>query len=217
MDDAVRSVLAAYDARREEEFALFQRLKPEEIRARSDQFLMSVGADAGAFLNSLVRHGRLSRILEVGTSFGHSTVYLAEAARAIGGSVVSCDLSAEKQRYARDMLRRAGLEDQVEFKAGDAAEIIAALDGPFDFVLLDARTANYVKFFDLFLPRLAPGAFVAADNIIAPRTPEAEVYRQHVRGTGRFESVLIPIEQGIELSRLVGPATRDGEPGPGGT
>jgi predicted O-methyltransferase YrrM len=87
---------------------------------------------------------------------------------------------------------------------GNALETLKTLSGPIDFVLVDLWKDLYIPCFDLFLPKLAPGAMVLADNMIEPvmARADAEAYRAHVRASGRFDSVLLPVGSGIELSRL---------------
>ncbi len=91
----------------------------------------------------------------------------------------------------------------VEFKLGDARESIAALSGPFDFVLLDLWKDLYIPCFDLFYPKLGSGAMIVADNMLFPEFSRADAaeYRNHVRAKTDVQSVLLPVGSGIELSR----------------
>jgi predicted O-methyltransferase YrrM len=81
---------------------------------------------------------------------------------------------------------------------------LGQLQGPVDFALIDLWKDLYIPCFDLLLPRLAAGAFVVADNMLLPPSVRrhAERYQQHVRSTGRFDSVLLPVGGGLEISRL---------------
>lgn len=206
MDPAVEALLAEYEAREATERQVRRDLTKEEMMAQREDFLISVGRNTGILLNILVKAAQAQTILELGTSFGYSTIWLAEAARATGGKVVSLDKAPKKQQYARAALSRAGLADFVEFKAGDALEILPAMSGPFDFVLVDLWKDLYVPCFDLFYPKLKPGAFIAADNMIMPEywRTDAEAYRAHVRAQANIESILLPIGSGVELSRFTG-------------
>jgi len=115
------------------------------------------------------------------------------------------ELSAAKVGHAREQLRRAGLDSFVEFHVGDALETLRRLPGPFDFVLLDLWKDRYVPCLDLFHPKLSPGAFVAADNMIFPPSPEHQTaYRDAVRAKGDLESMLLPVGSGVELSKKRG-------------
>jgi predicted O-methyltransferase YrrM len=203
MDSVVTALLAEYEARSAAEWKLYGEISRAEAGRRIDEFLLCVGPETGGLLNLLVKAAGCRSILEIGTSYGYSTVWLAEAARHTGGKIVSLDIHRGKQEFAANALARAGLADQVEFRLGDALETIAALPGPFDFVLLDLWKDLYVPCFDLFAGKLAPGAFVVADNILQPESarPSTEAYRRHVRARPHFESVLLPIGTGIEISR----------------
>jgi predicted O-methyltransferase YrrM len=200
----VEAVLAEYHQRAAREWALMKDLSLEETMQRVDEFLISIGPDTGTLLNVLIKGARSQTIVELGTSYGHSTVFLAEAAGACDGHVISIDVSAEKQRYAREHLAEAGLDSLVEFVTGDAREVLAAMPGPFDFVLVDLWKDLYIPCFELVYPKLADGAFVVADNVLFPDFWRAEMtaYRRHVRARPGIESVLLPVGSGIELSRF---------------
>jgi predicted O-methyltransferase YrrM len=131
-------------------------------------------------------------------------VFLAEAAAVTGGRVITIDVSADKQRHAHAKLVAAGLESAVDFCTGDAREIIASLVGPFDFVLIDLWKDLYIPCFDLVFPKLADGAFLAADNILFPEFTRNDMvaYQRHVRAKPGIESILLPVGSGIELSRF---------------
>src|SRR6185503_10003893 len=126
-DTGVQRVLAEYRQRMQAEDALRKVLPRQEWLRRRDEFLLEVGEAAGMMMNLLIREGRLKTILEVGTSYGYSTVWLAEAARGTGGRVITLDLSIEKQQYAQTMLHKAGLDSHVEFRTGDALALIDEL------------------------------------------------------------------------------------------
>jgi len=203
IDAAVSAVLADYEARAEREEVLWDTLGPEEAERRIDEMLLPVGPATGTLLNLLAREAGARRILEVGSSFGYSTVWLAEAARAVHGKVISLELRREKTEYATAQLARAGLADFVEFRVGDALESLAALAGPFDLALIDLWKNLYVPVFELLHPKLAPGALVVADNMIEPASarPHAQAYRHAVQAARDMTSVLLPVGNGIELSR----------------
>jgi predicted O-methyltransferase YrrM len=202
MDASTRQVFAEYAARAAEEARVMQRLTPAETLSRLDEFLLPIGENTGELLSLLVRSARPATILELGTSYGYSTLYLAEAAHAVGGRVITLELAAQKSEHARDAIGRAGLAGYVEFWVGDALEMVPTLSGPFDFVLLDLWNELYVPCLELLKPRLAAGAFVVADNMIYPEQARtaASGYRRRVRELG-LDSVLLPVGSGVEVSR----------------
>ena len=203
MDERVAEVVAEYDKRYREESVLIESLSPDELRDRRDDFLIPVGHEVGRFLHDLATAAKAKLIIEFGTSYGYSALWLALAARATGGRLISLDVAADKQAFARDQLERAGLASYVEFKLGDARETAAALDGPFDLVLIDLWKDLYVPCFDAVRPKLASPAFVIADNMIYPPQShsDAERYRTHI-ASRVTQSVLLPLGNGIEVSRV---------------
>src|SRR3954468_11435058 len=96
-DETVLQVLSGYRKRAADEDVLRGQLSRQEWLARRDEFLLEVGDAVGTLLNIFIREARAKIILEVGTSYGYSTVWMAEAARATGGKVITLDLKAEKQ------------------------------------------------------------------------------------------------------------------------
>src|SRR5262245_51550084 len=123
--------------------------------------------DTGRLLWILIRHAHAQRILEIGTSNAYSTIWLADAARATGGRVTTLEVSPEKVKLARGNLERAGLADRVEIVQGRAAETLARLPGPYDFVFLDADRSSYATYLELAVPRLVTGGLLVADNVVS--------------------------------------------------
>jgi predicted O-methyltransferase YrrM len=203
MDIAVETVLADFEKREVAESRLIAEMSLPEYMHRRDEFLIPIGCDTGILLNTLVKAADARRILELGTCYGYSTIWLAEAARETGGKVITTEIAPGKVKQARDAIVKAGLQDYVDFRVGDARTTLAVLDGGFDFVLLDLWKELYITCFDLLYPKLSSGAFVAADNMIQPERyrTEALLYRAHVRSQPRMTSVLLPIGNGVELSR----------------
>ena len=201
MNSEIEKVLKRLEQRMEQEDQLRHRLSAEEFAARRKSLMLAIGAEAGRFLNILVKSASPRRILEIGTSVGYSTLWLAEAARTVGGRVVTVDNNPDKHAQARNHLTQAGLAGQVDLVTGDAVETIVNLTGTVDFVLLDSERSDYISTFDAIQPKLSPGGLIAADNMTFPPSEYAKAYQEHVRGTPGYESIMVPIGNGIELSR----------------
>ena len=202
MAEALQTVLAEYERRAAAEWPVMAALPPAELGARIDEFLIFIGPDTGRLLHAVARGARAKTIIELGASYGYSTLWLADVARETGGKVHSLELSAQKVEYARSQLRRVGLDGFVEFHVGDALATLRALPGPFDFVLVDLWKDLYVPCLEIFHAKLAPGAFVAADNMIYPPNPkDQEAYRQAIRARADLDTLLLPVGSGIELSK----------------
>jgi predicted O-methyltransferase YrrM len=201
-DPAVQNVLAEYHQRMQSEDAIRKSVSRQEWLRRRDEFLLDVGESVGMLMNLLIRESRAQTILEVGTSYGYSTLWLAEAARATEGKVITLDLNAEKQRHARSMLQKAGLDRYAEFRCGDAIVLIKELTEAVDFVLIDLWKDVYIPCFDAVRGKLSPEALVLADNMIYPpdNKDAAQAYRAHVRKHA-IDTVLLPVGHGIEISR----------------
>lgn len=201
-DPRAAEVFAEYDARHQRELALAREVPGDAWAERRDEFLLPVGAAVGDFLRSLVAERKNATILELGTSYGYSTLFLADAARQCGGRVISMDVDAAKQDYAAGMLERAGLADFVEFRCGDAVELVNQEAGPFDLVLLDIWKNLYLPCFEAFYPRLAEEGMIVSDNMIYPESAREAVraYRKAVAAKGDLQSVLLPLGSGIDLS-----------------
>ena len=160
---------------------------------------LNITPDTGRLLWILVRGPRATRILEVGTSNGYSTIWLADAARETGGRVLTLERSPEKVAEARANLARAGLTDHVEIREGPAAETLAALPGPFDFVFLDADRPSYRAYLELVTPKVVRGGLLVADNVVSHRA-ELEDYLRCLAADPSWFTVTVPIGKGEEVS-----------------
>ncbi len=200
-DPKVEAVYTEYAARAEADGARMASLGAAGFALR-DEFLLPVGEEVGRLLHSLILAHRPRRILELGTSYGYSTLFLADAARAVGAQVITMELADYKQDYAAERLAAAGLSAQVAFRCGDAVAMVEADPGPFDFVLLDIWKELYLPCFEALYPKLSEEGIVAADNMIYPEgaRPSVREYRAAVRAKGDMQQVLLPAGQGIELA-----------------
>ena len=197
------NVLSEFDALLEAENKQLKVLSPEDRRKHRDEMMLAVGLQTGEFLNMLLKTQGGKRILEIGTSVGYSTIWLAEAARVNGGTVTTIEYIPAKQAQAVENIRRAGLEDFVDFQLGDAVNLLDNLPGAWDFVLLDLWKDLYIPCFDRFYKKLAPRAIVVADNITFPPDFRATMkdYQEYVRSKPDLDSIEINIGQGLELTR----------------
>jgi predicted O-methyltransferase YrrM len=152
-----------------------------------------------AELLAVLIHATGSRaILELGTSNGYSTIWLADAAESTGGSVVSVDVDAERTKLAIANLERAGLA--VDLRTEDAGAVLAASgDGAWDFVFLDAERPAYAAYWPDLLRTLRPGGgLLAIDNVLSHADEVAEVTRL-IEAEHAVETALVPIGAGLRL------------------
>jgi predicted O-methyltransferase YrrM len=163
-----------------------------------DRALLAVGPDSGQLINILAKSLKAPNILELGTSYGYSGVWLAEAARATGGRLTTIELQDYKSAHAREMLAKAGLADWVDFKVGDALGVIAELPFALDFVLVDLWKDLYAPSLEAFYPKLNPGAIIVADNMIFPGGENVARYAAAIRAKPKMTSILVPVGSGLE-------------------
>lgn len=161
--------------------------------------MLNLYPDAAQLISVLIRSGKCQRLLEIGTSNGYSTIWLAWAAQATGGRVISIEREPEKQGMADSNLKRAGLRDRVDLMLGDATEIVASLGGRFDFVFFDADRLSAPEQLDLLLPRLEDGALVLADNVHS-HPEEMEPYLEAISSLSTFDHMIIPVGLGLSLA-----------------
>jgi predicted O-methyltransferase YrrM len=153
------------------------------------------------FCHMLCRALRARRVVEVGTSFGVSTLYLADAVRANGGGVViGTEYEPAKAAAARATFKAAGVADMIDLREGDLRETLKTLEGPIDFVLMDIWTEMARPALELVHPHLRPGAIVVADNT-------GDFFRHAYRHFFAFvndprnglKTMTLPFQGGLEL------------------
>lgn len=201
MDQKIEAVLETYHELIREEHSKPRETPPGGRDGGQDRRLRAVGPETGRFINILAKSLEAPTILELGTSFGYSGIWLAEAARASGGKLISMELHAYKTEFAKEMAEKAGLAEHIDFKVGDAVEMIKALPSGVDFILVDLWKDLYIPCLDAFYPKLNPGAIIVADNMFMPGNEDVKRYGEAVRGKSGITSVLLPVGSGIEVSR----------------
>jgi len=164
---------------------------------------LPISAQGGRLLYSLVRSARPQTIVEFGTSYGISTLYLAAAVRDNGaGRVVTTELSSTKVAAARANLAEAGVADLVDVLPGDARQTLATVGAPIGLVLLDGWKDLYLPVLRLLEPRLTPGALVIGDD---SSFTSVQPYLDYVRDPANgYLSVSFPVDDGMEISCRIG-------------
>jgi predicted O-methyltransferase YrrM len=183
---------------------LLEKAEGKSLAERAALFggaFIPVDRDAGRFLYTLVRGSSPGTVVEFGTSFGISTIYMAAAVRDRGGgAVITSEIHEGKAERAREYIREAGLLDFVELRIGDALETLGGLARQTSFVFLDGWKNLYLPVLRLLEPSLLPGALVVADDLNL--FPDAlRPYLDYVRAPANgYVSVAIPIGDAMELS-----------------
>ena len=194
LDDRVRSVLARMEAQDADDHG-----KDIPVSERS----LAVGPDSGRLLFALVAPNAGCEVLEIGSSHGYSTIWLAAAARILGGRVVTLEQEPGKIDVWRRNIADAGLEEWAELVEGDAKETLSELEDGFDVVFLDAWKDDYEQLFGLARTKLDPGGIVVADNVTTSSTVEAYAAARQADPT--LVSVTVPIGHGLEVTTVLQP------------
>ena len=194
LDDRVRAVLARMEA---------EDAADRETDVPFGERSLAVGPDAGRLLFALVAPNAGCEVLEIGGSRGYSTLWLAAAARILGGRVVSLEESPLKIDAWRENIAEAGLEEWAELVEGDAKQTLPELEDGFDVVFLDAWKDDYELLFGIAREKLDSGGVVVADNVTTSSTVQAYAAARQADPT--LVSVTLPIGHGLEVTTVLQP------------
>jgi predicted O-methyltransferase YrrM len=179
-----------------------------------------IGPEAGGVLRLLARLGGARSVFEFGSGSGYSALWFLKGMP--GGEVVLTEHDPDELQMAREFLERAGYADRATFESGDALSVVDRYEGPFDVVLFDHQKERYAAAFASVRGKVAPGGVVVADNVLDPADPEALAaaltgdgpasdghtagiadYLDAVRSAPGFETVVLPVGNGVALSQRV--------------
>ncbi len=164
-----------------------------------------VDRDQGEFMYLLARSINAKNIVEFGTSFGISTIYLAAAVRDNGGgTVIGTEIEPTKHKTATANLAAAGLANYVDIRLGDALETLKTLPDGIDLLLLDGWKDLYPPVLELVRPHLRKGAIVVADNIFTFKKALRPYVEYMQNGQNGFESTTLSLSDGFEFSVYMG-------------
>ena len=152
-------------------------------------------------------------ILEIGTYTGYSALCLAEGL-ATGGKLITIDINEELEDMVRSYFEESPYRNQIDFRVGNAMDIIPTIDTEIDMVFIDADKPNYSNYFDLVLPKMRNGGIIIADNVlwsgkvVQPaelekdlETKALDAFNKQVNADPRVENVLLPIRDGLMVVR----------------
>jgi caffeoyl-CoA O-methyltransferase len=204
--------LEAYVAKHsEQEPELLQKLA-RETHLKVLQPRMLSGAYQGRLLAVLSKLTSPKRILEIGTYTGYSALCLAEGLKA-DGQIDTIDKDEELTDMQRSYFDASGFGKQIFQHLGNAAEIIPAIEGTFDFVFIDADKEQYPLYFDLIVDRVRSGGLIIADNVlwsgkvmesaVDEATQSLQVFNKKVADDKRVETVILPVRDGLTLLRKI--------------
>jgi predicted O-methyltransferase YrrM len=149
----------------------------------------------------LLQIARVWNLLEIGTSNGYSTIWLAATIGPQGGRITSIDRDARKHAMARENLTAANLLGYVDLQLGDATEIAARLAGPFDCVFFDADRVSAPKQLEVLLPKLSLPALLLADNALS-HPDQIAAYLARIKEAEHVSQTIIPVGKGLSVAYL---------------
>ena len=171
-------------------------LANDEVHTERAQRMLNITRDTGEFLAVLVRATRARHVLEIGTSNGYSTLWLAEAARDIGGTVTTVEHSETKTRMAAETFNRSGLGTHIHLLQDDAALVLERSGaGAFDLVFLDSERSEYPGWWPHLRRVLRPGGLLVVDNATS-HSEQMAPFIQLVNGDQAFTTCLATVGKG---------------------
>jgi predicted O-methyltransferase YrrM len=180
---------------------LRRRISSAEEARRLKHIYVPTSRKQGTFLYLTARSVGARRIIEFGTSFAVSTIYLAAAVRDNGGGcVIGSELEPTKAAKARENIAEASLGDLVEIREGDAQETLGNPGGTVDMVFLDGHKDLYLSILKMLTPHLRKGAVVVADNIYTYRRGIAPYVGYVSDSRNGFKSVVLHLKDGTAYS-----------------
>jgi caffeoyl-CoA O-methyltransferase len=161
---------------------------------------MNIPESDGRLLYDLILENGSVRALEIGTSTGHSGIWMAWALSKTGGKLVTVELNRSRRERALENFEEAGLSEHIRSLLGNAHEIVPALEGPFDFVFCDADKDWYVNYLKAVLPKLTDGGCFAAHNVTRRGRGWVAEYLEFVNGIPELETTIDERGAGMAIS-----------------
>ena len=196
----------------QEEPLILQELSKETWQKVLNPRMLS-GAFQGRILAMIAKLIQPKNILEIGTYTGYSALCLAEGL-AKNGTLYTIDKNEELESLQRKYFEKSGYKDQIQPYIGNALEIIPQLDTTFDLVFIDADKVNYINYFHLIIDKMKSGSVILSDNVLwsgkvveklNPKDKDTEIlleYNKLLNNDDRIETVLLPIRDGLTISRV---------------
>ena len=165
----------------------------------------------GRVLSMLSRMIKPSKILEIGTFTGYSAICMAEGLTK-EGKLITIDINEELEERVRGYFEEAGLETIIDYRIGNALDIILELDDKFELVFIDADKINYSRYFNLIIDKILPGSYIIIDNVLwsgkvidenvsDKDTVAIREFNDMVEKESRVDNVLLPVRDGLMILR----------------
>lgn len=214
MEFLPKEIEAYAEAHTEPESDLLRRLN-RDTHAKVMRPRMLSGHLQGRLLALFSRLVRPRHILEIGTYTGYSALCLCEGL-AGDGTLITLDTNEELEDFTRDVFARSQYDSQIDYRIGNALDVLPTLPGPFDLVFIDADKANYSCYYDLILDKMNSGGIIIADNVlwsgkvVEPSAIKSDrdtlallAFNKKIRDDSRVKCLLLPVRDGIMVAQKI--------------
>jgi len=205
---AVLFSLACFAQVSDKERALDAKVKAFLDKMRYSWADMNVPESDGKLLYDVILKNNFKKALELGTSTGHSGIWIAWALSKTGGKLITVEIDEERYHQAVENFREAGLSEYVDARLADAHPLVNELPGPFDFVFIDADKDWYTNYAKALIPKLEAGGCITAHNVSEPRAGRwggygrggGSGYYEYMKSLSEFETSMLAARSSLAVS-----------------
>jgi len=187
------------------ESELDNRVKDFLDNSTNDWHDMNVPTSDGKLLYDIILKNGYTNALEIGTSTGHSSIWIAWALSKTGGKLITIEVDESRHREAVSNIKEAGLSEYIDARLADAHELVKELDGPFDFVFSDADKGWYINYFKDVSPKLERGGCFSAHNVRSGSSGRrgssgSQAYLEYVQSLDNYKTTIDNSGGGVAIS-----------------
>jgi caffeoyl-CoA O-methyltransferase len=188
------SMTPSYSQVAEKQRSIDERVKKFLDRMKNRWRDLNVPEQDGKILYEIILQNKYKRALEIGTSTGHSAIWIAWALSKTGGNLITIEIDEDRYRQALANFKEAGLSAYIDARLADAHDLVNELSGPFDFVFIDADKDWYTNYAKALVPKLEPGGCMTAHNVEEERYAMrgTREYYEYMKSLPEFETSLHP-------------------------
>lgn len=161
----------------------------------------NISHQTAEFISMLIKISKVKNVLEIGTSNGYSTLWIADALKDAGynGHLTTIEFYEKRQSIAKENIEKCGLTQYVTFIQGRALEVLEQLDFIPDMVFIDANKSEYIQYFDLLKDKLPKGAIILADNVVSHAVKVAD-FLDVIKNDTRYQSQVLDLPAGLLMA-----------------
>ncbi len=172
-------------------------LENDHSKVNRDEQMLNIAPDTGLFLSILIQATKSKSVLEIGTSNGYSTLWIADAVNRVGGKVTTLEISRRKMLMAKRNFERSGLYSAIDCRQGDAQSFLTGnASESFDMIFLDADRRQYAGYWNEIDRVLRVGGLLIVDNATLPRPEDLAELLRLVKGSKRYLVQILAVGKG---------------------